>query len=270
MENTSYLLLRLDDAGMCHSVNAAIKKFIEVGLPFSSSIMPPCGWFQEAVDMFKQYPDISIGVHLTLNSEWHTYKWGPVLGRETVPSLVDDNGYFYISQEKLINNNPDMKEIENECRAQIEKVIQAGLQVDYLDSHLNILKSSPELKKLWVKLANDYNLGISGGYGEEIIDLFFVPHKYKKYKLIDRIQDFNPGKYYYDSFHVGFDNPELQALSDMHMKEVGIEYEVSKHRQAELEALCSVEFMEAIDSNKVRLITYREFISRKGIKNIKV
>ena len=270
MENSPYLLLRLDDAGMCHSVNTAIRNFIEVGLPFSSSVMVPCGWFPEALDMFREFPEISIGVHITLNSEWHTYKWGPVLGKEAVPSLVDENGYFFISQDKLINNNPDMGEIENECRAQIEKAINSGLHVDYLDSHLNILKSTPELKELWIKLANDYNLGISGGYGEEIIDLFFVPHEYKKYKLLDRIRDFHSGKFYYDSFHVGIDNEELQSLTDMHMKEVGIDYEVSKHRQAELDALCSDEFISLVETGAVRLMTYREFLSKKGKSNISI
>src|SRR5262245_57135056 len=88
------LLLRLDDNGMNHSVNMAIKQVAQIGIPFSTSVMFTCPWYQEAVSVLKQFPNVSVGVHLVLNSEWKYYKWGPILGRTAVPSLVDEDGYF--------------------------------------------------------------------------------------------------------------------------------------------------------------------------------
>src|ERR1700743_1236200 len=89
------LLIRLDDIGMNHSVNMAAKKVAETGMPVSVSLQFACPWYQEAVDILKKYPNVCIGVHLTLTNEWKGYRWGPVLGRSAVPSLVDSNGYFY-------------------------------------------------------------------------------------------------------------------------------------------------------------------------------
>src|SRR5688572_19619526 len=92
--NPPELLLRLDDNGMNHAVTMAIQQVAETGIPFSTSVMFACPWYQEAVSVLKKYPSLSVGVHLTLNSEWKYYRWGPVLGRSAVPSLVDSNGYF--------------------------------------------------------------------------------------------------------------------------------------------------------------------------------
>src|ERR1700761_3441215 len=92
--NLPKLLLRLDDIGMNHSVNMAVEKMAETGLPFSASVQFACPWYQEAVEILKKYPQVSVGVLLTLTSEWKNYRWGPVTGRTAVPSLVDSDGYF--------------------------------------------------------------------------------------------------------------------------------------------------------------------------------
>ena len=94
-EETKTLLIRCDDLGMSHAVNMAFKELMESGLKFSASVMFPCAWYQEAVEILKEHPNVSVGVHLTLNAEWKNYRWGPISGRDKVPSLVDDNGYFF-------------------------------------------------------------------------------------------------------------------------------------------------------------------------------
>lgn len=103
------LLIRCDDIGMCHTVNMAAKKLIEKGVVFSASVMFACPWYQEAVDILKAHPEAGVGIHLTLNSEWKYYKWGPVLGKEAVPSLVDKDGYFGEHYLSLWDVSPDKK-----------------------------------------------------------------------------------------------------------------------------------------------------------------
>ncbi|MEX1275958.1 MAG: ChbG/HpnK family deacetylase, partial [Bacteroidota bacterium] len=78
------LLVRCDDIGMNHTVNQATKQLLESGLAISTSVMFACPWYQEAVEILKQHPHTSVGVHLTLNAEWRHYRWGPVAGAAAV------------------------------------------------------------------------------------------------------------------------------------------------------------------------------------------
>src|SRR5919112_4627250 len=104
------LLLRLDDIGMNHSVNMAIEQVAKTGMPISVSVLFACPWYQEAVEILKKHPHITVGVHLALNSEWRNYRWGPVLGKGGVPSLVDSVGYFRPSVEAFLGSRYDLSE----------------------------------------------------------------------------------------------------------------------------------------------------------------
>src|SRR6476619_5394791 len=162
----TYLVIRSDDAGMSHSVNMALEKLIESGLPVSVSVMFPTPWYQETVEMLKRYPNVSVGIHLTLNSEWKNYRWGPVLGRSAVPTLVDTDGYFFASSADLPKNKADVKEVEKELRAQIERAVHSGLKIDYVDYHMGTVTKYPEFLAVAEKLAKEYGLGMSGYFGE--------------------------------------------------------------------------------------------------------
>ncbi|MFN2572112.1 MAG: ChbG/HpnK family deacetylase [Gemmatimonadales bacterium] len=82
------LIIRTDDIGMSHSVNMAMQKLIGSGLPVSVSVLFVCPWYQEVVEILKQHPEVSVGIHLALNSEWKNYRWGPITGSVAVPTPV--------------------------------------------------------------------------------------------------------------------------------------------------------------------------------------
>src|SRR5688500_19212320 len=113
------VLLRLDDVGMNHSVNTAIERVAKTGMPFSVSVMFACPWYQEAVEMLKKYPNVNVGVHLVLNSEWRNYRWGPVLCKTGVPSLVDSIGYFLHSSLTFLDSRFDLCEVESDLEVQM-------------------------------------------------------------------------------------------------------------------------------------------------------
>lgn len=249
------VLIRCDDIGMSHSVNMAARKVLETGIPVSMSVMVPCSWFSEAVELLKQYPNVSVGIHLTLNAEWKQYRWGPVAGVKQVPSLVDSLGHFFPSRAKLFANNPQLSEIELELRSQIEKALKAGLKIDYLDYHMGAAMQTAETRKIVEKLAAEFKVGISRYYDEVDVDGgYAAPVASKLDTLVAKLSTLQPGGTKLFVFHVGVDDAELSAMEDLNP--FGPK-EMSKHRQAELNALISPVFQALLKEDRFRLVNYR-------------
>lgn len=261
------LLIRCDDIGMSHSVNMAAKELLDAGLKFSVSVMVPCGWFDEAVSILKDAENISIGVHLTLNSEWKNYRWGPVAGAFAVPTLVDSLGYFFPSRASFFANNPSLEEIEKELRAQIEKAIRAGLKISYLDYHMGTAVDKPEMRKIVEKLASEYNLAISRYFGEKDVNSMYSVTIESKYDhLISVLDSLDNNKINLLVCHIGKDNEELAAMIDLN--EFGLK-EMSKHRAAELDALLNAIKENEFMKRNIRLINYNDLITNIGLNKMK-
>jgi predicted glycoside hydrolase/deacetylase ChbG (UPF0249 family) len=257
------LAIRCDDVGMCHAVNEGVRRLLATGMPFSTSVMVPCPWFEEAAEILRDQPQVSVGIHLTLNSEWQHYKWGPVIGASEVPSLVDDRGYFHATAADFAAAEVDLDEVELELRAQIERARGAGLEIDYLDYHMLTALSTPELQSLVEELAAEFGVGLSRYFGEPSISLWDVEPDKKHDTLMGVLDQLEPGTPTLLVMHLGIDGPEMAALIDVNNPDdparVGI------HRGAELAALLSPEFQRAIDQRGIRLVNYRDLTERYGL-----
>ena len=257
------LLIRTDDIGMSHAVNTALRQFVRTGVPFSASVMVPCPWFDEAAGILRDNPRISVGIHLTLNSEWADYRWGPVLGASAVPSLVDDDGRFFPTAAQLIDNGAVPGEVEAELRAQIERALNAGLDVDYLDYHMLTATSTPEFRRVVEKLAKDYGLGLSRYFGEPSLSLWDVEPDAKLVTLLDFVDSVGGGRPNLLVIHLGLETPEMNALVDANNP--AAPYRVARHRQAELDALTSPAFLRAAERRGIRFVTYADLVERYGL-----
>ncbi|MEJ1242090.1 polysaccharide deacetylase family protein [Chryseolinea sp. T2] len=151
------LLLHMDDIGMCPEANAAAIRYIENKNIMSAAVMMPCPNAVEFIEWAKTHPEAEIGLHLTLTSEWQTYRWPPVTDAAKVPGLIDPDG-------KLWHEVPDVvvhasaQEVETEIRAQIEKCLALGYRPTHIDTHMGTLYGSVEYTKAFYKIAEEYNI----------------------------------------------------------------------------------------------------------------
>ena len=264
-ERPKQLLIRCDDVGMSHTVNAAVRELVETGVPFSTSVMIACPWYLEAVEILKANPQIGVGIHLTLNSEWKDYKWGPVLGAAKVPSLVDANGHFFASEAEFAANNVKLDEVERELRAQIERALRAGLRVDYLDYHMLTAVSTPELRAVVERLAEEHGFGLSRYFGEASVSIWDADPEDKLSSLLNHVHNAQPGLNLL-VIHLGMETPEMSAMVDMNNQTDP--YRVAVHRQAELEAITSPAFRAAIEEAGIELLTYKNIVSELGLESM--
>jgi predicted glycoside hydrolase/deacetylase ChbG (UPF0249 family) len=147
------LLISCDDLGATHASNVGVYECLRQGIATSASLMVPCPWAREAA---ARYRGEDVGVHLTLNSQWDEYRWGPITH---APSLVDGDGGFPRTIEEVFDH-ADLDEVRRECRTQIERAILWGFDVSHLDSHLNTLQLRPEFFDVYLELALEFRLPI--------------------------------------------------------------------------------------------------------------
>ena len=275
-DNSKLLIIHADDAGLAHSENRATIQALEKGIVNSYSIMVPCPWFYEIANFAKNNPQFDNGIHLTLTCEWENYKFGPVLPTCEVPSLVDENGYFHKSREKL-KSKAVAVEVKKELQAQIERALDFGLHPTHIDSHMYSVGTTPEFFKIYKSLGAKYNLpvmlnrqlmrmaGISISENIEEHDLLVEKAHLGKFEYFEnsRLQDYYKGVF--DDLvtglniiliHPAFDDHEMKGITVNHPN-FGSEW-----RQLDFEFFTSKESKALLNSHNIELITWND------IKNI--
>jgi predicted glycoside hydrolase/deacetylase ChbG (UPF0249 family) len=155
------LLVNADDCGVTHAATVGILRALAAGVVRSTSVMMPCPWAGHALGRLRQRPDVAVGVHLTLVSDFEDYRWGPLAPRDRVPSLLDETGYFpreHPGQPFLARFALD--EVEIEFRAQIEAVLAAGVAPTHLDWHCLADGGRPDIFDLTLRLGREYGLAL--------------------------------------------------------------------------------------------------------------
>ena len=262
------LIIHADDLGAAHSIDAASFDALEKGAVTSASIMVPTPWITEVAAYARAHPNADLGLHLTLTSEWETYRWGSVSPADKVPSLLDSAGTFP-NDEKIVAAKANPVEVEREIRAQIERALALGIRPTHLDSHMGALFTTPELLATYVKVARDYHLPFLAPRSDPraapqpplstqdvlvdaaIIASREVPRDQWKAFYLKSIADLKPGLTEM-IVHLGHDDSELQAVMVDH------EGYGSAWRQRDYDVVTSPEFKKALQDNHVILVTWKE------------
>lgn len=157
--NDKVLMVHADDIGMSHSVNMASIEAFKKGMVTSGSIMVPCPWFPEIAAYAKEHPELDLGLHLTLTSEWKYLRWRPVASPEKVKGLLDPEGFMWRS-ERDTAKNATPQEIETEIRAQIERALAFGIKPTHLDTHMGTLYTRKDFFDVYTKLGKEYGIPV--------------------------------------------------------------------------------------------------------------
>lgn len=155
--DTRLLIINGDDLGSSHAANTATFAALEQGLMTSASLMAPCPWAYAACRYYAEQPDLDVGVHLTLTSEWAAYRWGPVLGLARCPSLVDDAGFFP-HRDSTVYDRALVEEATAEAEEQVRRLMQWGLDATNIDGHMGVFYSHPRFLAIYIDLARRYDL----------------------------------------------------------------------------------------------------------------
>jgi len=265
-DHTRYLIVHADDAGMSHSVNVATQAGLESGIVTSASIMVPCPWFKEFAVYAKDHPQYDYGIHLTLNSEWDDYRWGPVASSDRVSSLVDPTGCLWDGVAQVAMH-AKADEVKIELKAQIDR------------AHMGAVLCRPDLVDVYVDLAVEYNLpvlffkrmppGMEKEYAALAAQFEKSVSKLKdrKLPLLDNLLQFYSGnipeqrrQLYFDELakigpgvtqliiHCGYDNEELRAITDS-----------SRRRDQDRSIFTDPTTRTYLKRQKIELITWKQF-----------
>lgn len=128
-----YLIVNADDFGLTRGVNRAIIEGHRRGIITSTTLMVNMSAFDEAVELAKASPSLGVGLHFNITQGL------PVCPAERVRSIIDRSGNFPGTSTALLIRNLagrlDGDEIARELRAQIERMLSAGIRPTHIDTH---------------------------------------------------------------------------------------------------------------------------------------
>lgn len=256
------LIVNADDFGMCHAINAATLQAFQAGIVTSTSLMVPCPWSPHAMQLLRAHPDLPFAVHLTLIAEYTAYRWGPLASKDTVPSLLDEAGYFYTDDRRAeLLARADIGEVEREFRAQIAAVLAASLAPTHLDFHCLADGGRGDIFDLTLALAREFGLALRihdrdaadkarraglPANDHEVLDSFTLATEGKSDTYARLLRALPPGLSEW-AVHPGLDDAEARAMQP----------DSWQVRKADFDFLISPEARDVLAEERIVLLDYR-------------
>ncbi|KAA8745360.1 ChbG/HpnK family deacetylase [Paenibacillus sp. UASWS1643] len=145
------LIVNADDFALTMGVTQGIIKGMKEGLITDTSVLVNAKSFDESIQLAKENGITSMGVHLTLTFS------KPLLPRSEVKSIVDDHGDFF-RKPHLIPKTYNKNEVYCELKAQIEKFLSTGMELNHLDTHHGFSALDATMIEVVTGLAKEYNV----------------------------------------------------------------------------------------------------------------
>lgn len=261
------LIIHCDDLGLSPSVNRATFAAFDQSLITSASVIMVSSSVDEVAKYASEHHDVDLGIHLTLTSEWPCSRWKPLSPRSEVPSLVDQDGYFWRTVEDFTLNAKG-EEIDRELDAQIDAAYALGLRPTHVDNHMFSLFSSRHTLQSYVNVARRRHLPFLFAKDapspllsvlqntEFILETILMastswrPENWLRHYL-SQLATVKPGVSQL-IVHLGYDRPDLESATGR-SSAWG-----SAWRQRDFDALCQPELDEIVRKRNINLVSWRE------------
>jgi predicted glycoside hydrolase/deacetylase ChbG (UPF0249 family) len=149
------LIVNADDFGLTENVNRGILDAHREGIVTSTTLLANGLAFEGAAAASKRFPRLGIGVHLNLTEGM------PVADPSHIRTLVDRAGRLHMTPARLwagiATGQVSLSDIEFELRAQIRKVIRAGIRPAHFDGHKHV-HVLPPVSEVVLRLALEFHI----------------------------------------------------------------------------------------------------------------
>ncbi|MEN3013591.1 MAG: ChbG/HpnK family deacetylase [Endomicrobiia bacterium] len=232
------LIVNADDFGFNSKINQGIIYAFKNGVVTSTSLMVTREGFKDAVNLAKDNPRLSVGIHIDL----------------------DDFFEIDHSRGKIVANkiNPlPIEEIRKEIKRQIEMLLNEGIVPDHLSGHHHV-HVVDEIFPLIVEILKEYKIP-SVRFHKKIL---YSVEKYDEFKnLLDSNNIIYP-PYFIEGWYWGnIDEPYTIAelLTHPGYGELWREYELSSS--------CDTKLKIYLREKNIQLITYKDLVEEFKTKN---
>jgi chitin disaccharide deacetylase len=149
------LIVNADDFGLTAGVTEGILDAHREGIVTSATLMAKGAAFDLAVEVSRRAPGLGVGVHLNLSEGI------PVSPPGRIMTLVDHRGRLHFTPgrllQALLRRSINLDEVEAELRAQIAKVVRAGISPTHLDGHKHV-HVLPGVADIVIRLAMEFGI----------------------------------------------------------------------------------------------------------------
>ncbi len=270
-DGAKFLAVNADDFGFTRGVNAGIVEAHLHGILTSTTLMANSVEFDDAVRLAHEHPTLDVGVHFVLVGGY---------------SLLDPSREFPYTVSELMKAMALRRiRVYDELRAQIVKIVEAGLQPTHVDTHKHthllppvldaVARLSEEFGVRWVRRPFDFPLtgapdevpwktrmvslafgGVRGHFHRALARHhcsttdwfagFQITGRFGRHSVVHLLDHLPQGSTEF-MVHPGFCTPELQAARTR----------LKESRAQELGALVHPDVLEAVKRNAIQLTPYQ-------------
>jgi predicted glycoside hydrolase/deacetylase ChbG (UPF0249 family) len=185
-----FLVVNADDFGLTENVNRGILDAHRDGIVTSTTLMANGIAFESAAAASKRFRRLGIGVHLNLS------EGKPVADATKIPTLVDRGGRLHMTPARLwagiAAGQVSLPEIEAELRAQVAKVIRAGISPTHLDGHKHV-HVVPRVSEIVIRLSHEFHIASVRCPAEQTAHASY-PQRNRGFSRISRFKQYLVGR----------------------------------------------------------------------------